>query len=205
MSKLNSRWIDFGVGSDQVSGQQVPSNFTPSNYTSTQVASEGVDKISAHLNGIDLKIGQITAGYVDEFFTPDGIVTSYQLVTDISASSSIDVFWNGLLLEETADWTRNESLDQINISPALTDGTRLRVRIYTSNVYTDQFYTGDNSTTVFTFSAGFTSENKIDVMYNGQLLEEGGSWDYTRNAATNQITTLFTPQTGTRLRVRVFS
>ena len=124
MSKLNSRWIDFGVGSDQVSGQQVPSNFTPSNYTSTQVASEGVDKISAHLNGIDLKIGQITAGYVDEFFTPDGIVTTYQLVTDISASSSIDVFWNGLLLEETADWTRNESLDQINISPALTDGTR---------------------------------------------------------------------------------
>ena len=77
--------------------------------------------------------------------------------------------------------------------------------MYTSNVYTDQFYTGDNSTTVFTFSAGFTSENKIDVMYNGQLLEEGGSWDYTRNAATNQITTLFTPQTGTRLRVRVFS
>lgn len=53
MSRIKKKFIIFGTGTDGTNGQDVPANYTPSNYTPTQVASEGTDKISAHLKGID--------------------------------------------------------------------------------------------------------------------------------------------------------
>ena len=57
MAKTKSKYIDFGTGSGQVSSRDLPANFTPSNYTPAQVASEGTDKVSAHLKGLDTALG----------------------------------------------------------------------------------------------------------------------------------------------------
>lgn len=53
MSRINSRFINWGTGTDQVNARAMPANFTPLNYTPIQVASEGADKVSAHFSGID--------------------------------------------------------------------------------------------------------------------------------------------------------
>lgn len=53
MSRIKKKFISFGTGSTDVNARVLPANFTPSNYTPTQVASEGTDKVSAHLKGID--------------------------------------------------------------------------------------------------------------------------------------------------------
>lgn len=60
--KIKDKWIDFGTGTNQVSARDLPADFTPSNYTPAQVASEGTDKTSAHLKGIDNKIATLGGG-----------------------------------------------------------------------------------------------------------------------------------------------
>lgn len=59
MSKLKAKHINLGIGTDQVSDKVIPSAYTPSAYTPTQVDSEGTDKISAHLKGIDQALSSI--------------------------------------------------------------------------------------------------------------------------------------------------
>jgi alpha-tubulin suppressor-like RCC1 family protein len=53
MSRIKTKFIKWGTGSTDVNSQSMPANFTPTNYTPIQVASEGTDKVSAHLKGID--------------------------------------------------------------------------------------------------------------------------------------------------------
>lgn len=61
MSRIKQKFIKWGTGSEDVNSRVVPANFTPSNYTPTQVASEGTDKVSAHLKGIDDAFSGIAA------------------------------------------------------------------------------------------------------------------------------------------------
>lgn len=56
MAQVFKKFIKFGTGTNDVNSRVIPANFTPTNYTPTQVASEGTDKISAHLKGIDAAI-----------------------------------------------------------------------------------------------------------------------------------------------------
>lgn len=57
MSRIASKYIRFGTSTGDVSSQNLPANFTPSNYTPVAVASEGTDKVSSNLKGIDNKLG----------------------------------------------------------------------------------------------------------------------------------------------------
>lgn len=50
---FDKRAIDWGTTGNKVNAQHLPANFTPSNYTPAQVGSEGTDKVSAHLKGLD--------------------------------------------------------------------------------------------------------------------------------------------------------
>lgn len=59
MSRIAKKFVKLGTGSDEINSRDISANFTPSNYTPTQVASEGSDKISAHLNGLDIAIGAV--------------------------------------------------------------------------------------------------------------------------------------------------
>lgn len=52
----DKRAIDWGTTGNKVNSRHVPANYTPTNYTPTQVASEGTDKLSAHLKGIDAEL-----------------------------------------------------------------------------------------------------------------------------------------------------
>lgn len=58
MGKVDKRFIDLGTTGNQVNSRVVPAHFTPSNYTPAQVGSEGADKVSSHLNGIDTALGE---------------------------------------------------------------------------------------------------------------------------------------------------
>lgn len=53
MSRIFKKFIRFGTGTNDVNSRDLPANFTPSNYTPAQVGTEGNDKVSAHLKGID--------------------------------------------------------------------------------------------------------------------------------------------------------
>ena len=65
MSRIAKKYIKYGTGSDESNGRDIPANLTPSNYTPAQVASEGNDKISAHLNGIDTALGSAGSAFFD--------------------------------------------------------------------------------------------------------------------------------------------
>lgn len=60
MSRIKSKYIKWGTGTQDVNSREMPANFTPSNYTPTQVGSEGSTKVSAHLKGIDTALGAIS-------------------------------------------------------------------------------------------------------------------------------------------------
>lgn len=64
MSKIKPKYIDIGTGTNQLKDATIPSITTATNYTPAQVGTEGNDKISAHLNGINTKLGTIGAGDV---------------------------------------------------------------------------------------------------------------------------------------------
>jgi hypothetical protein len=53
MSKVTEKFIKFGTNTNEVNSRSIPANYTPSSYTPAQVDSEGDDKVSSHLKGID--------------------------------------------------------------------------------------------------------------------------------------------------------
>jgi hypothetical protein len=53
VAKVTKRFIKIGISTDELNARDLPANFTPTIYTPAQVSSEGADKISAHLKGID--------------------------------------------------------------------------------------------------------------------------------------------------------
>lgn len=53
MTKIKRKYIAFGFTGTEVNDQALPSTHTALNYTPIQVSSEGNDKVSAHLKGID--------------------------------------------------------------------------------------------------------------------------------------------------------
>ncbi len=70
MSKIKSKYLDTGTTPGQVNDQAIPSTYTPTNYTPVSVGTENVDKISAHLKGIDNKL----SSYVNiDGGTPDSV------------------------------------------------------------------------------------------------------------------------------------
>lgn len=70
MAKLEKKYLELGTGAKELNSRDIPANYTPTNYTPSEVASEGTDKISAHLKGIN-----------------DALSSSGGLPTDIPATS----------------------------------------------------------------------------------------------------------------------
>ena len=202
MSKTSDKWIDWGIGADQANAQSAPATFTPTNFTPAQVASEGTDKVSAFLKGIDDALGIITVGFTDEFFTGDASTTVFNLAADIENGTNVSVYINGILKEETEDWTRDAGANTVTPIITLPTGTRMRVRLYVSAPFTDELFSGGTAT--FTTATSFEANTRLDVYVNGQLLEETDDW--TRNASLDQITLVVgDPGTDARIRVRIWS
>lgn len=56
-SRIAKKYIKFGINPDEVNAQDLPANYTPTNYTPVEVSSEGTNKTSAHLKGINDALG----------------------------------------------------------------------------------------------------------------------------------------------------
>src|SRR5690606_6890644 len=75
-----------GTGANDVNARAITAHFTPSSYTPAEVDTEGDDKISAHLNGIDTTLSTInpSAGDISE--------QSFSLTNDQSTPANVTGF-----------------------------------------------------------------------------------------------------------------
>ena len=64
MSGLKAKALNWSITVGDNNAQVIPANFTATNYTPAQVGSEGTDKISSHLKGIDTKLASAGGGTV---------------------------------------------------------------------------------------------------------------------------------------------
>jgi len=97
MSRIKKKFIRYGTGTDDSNARDIPGNFTPTNYTPAQVASEGNDKISAHLKGLDSKVGGLPApsgGDISEtsFVGANNIITFTDITGFAFANGTVRAF-----------------------------------------------------------------------------------------------------------------
>lgn len=188
--KVDARGLDRGTTGNQVSAKSFAAGFSPTNYTASQVDSEGTDKVSAHLKGINTKFGLLAgASFINELFSGDGVEDTLTILEPFTETTSIDVFYNGVLKEEDSDWQRDPETNTIqylndsgNVA-AFPNNSRIRVRLYNNNPFIDQYFAGGVASV--TLSNAFNNASKIDVYVNGVLKEEGNDW--TRNAGSSLI------------------
>lgn len=66
MPKITDKYIKFGGSTQETNDGDLPSIYlSPINFVPTQVDSEGIDKVSAYLKGIDITLGEISTGNID--------------------------------------------------------------------------------------------------------------------------------------------
>lgn len=100
MSRIKKKFIRFGTGAEEVSARDIPANYTSTNYTADQVASEGNDKVSAHLKGIDTVLANFDiinnpTGFPDRTSTTISFDNSTRTFTISPVSSSFDFYFDG--------------------------------------------------------------------------------------------------------------
>jgi hypothetical protein len=153
MAKNNARWIDYGTGTDQVNSRTQPANFTPTTSTPAQVASEGTDKVSAHLKGIDNQIAslgggaddigpssfagannQVAAANVTDFVF--STANSFRAQANVQVDATADLFEVVEIqgIKKSADWeiSQMSTGDDSGVSFSITSGGQVQ---YTSNNY----------------------------------------------------------------------
>jgi hypothetical protein len=160
MSQLQKKFIKFGTGADEVNSRELPANFTPSNYTPAEIASEGNDKVSAHLNGIDSEIGTLSAGIITEdsfsFANNQSSATdvtglsfgagirSFKAIVSVSVDATSDLFEEYTIngIQRTSDWSisQRSSGDDAGIFFSITSGGQVQ--------YQSSNYTGFSSGTI---------------------------------------------------------
>lgn len=131
MARIEKKYIKYGTGADESNARDIPANLTPSNYTPTQVASEGSDKISAHLNGVDAALGntvtassgdinetsfsaannQTTAADVTGLAFANGTVRSFRALVSVSIDATSDLFEQFTLegIQKSSSWEMSSS------------------------------------------------------------------------------------------------
>lgn len=130
MSKSTEKWIDFGTSSGQVNSRGLPAHYTPNTYTPAQVGTEGNDKVSAHLRGINNKF--LNPFNDDDFDVSAGGQTEFTSTSDITTTNDVDVYVNGRLQREgvSNDYTRDAALDKITFNYTVPENAWVRLRVY---------------------------------------------------------------------------
>lgn len=109
MSRIKKKFIKLTNDSDGLNGQGIPANFTPSNYTPSEVASEGTDKQSAHLKGIDAELAKVSGSSTDIADTSFSLSNNQSTAADITgftfANASVRSFdaLVSVVIDATAD------------------------------------------------------------------------------------------------------
>lgn len=147
MGKQKSKWLDFGVGTDQIQANKLPVNYSPSNYTPVATGGEGLDKLSAHLKGIDTTIKNVIdtpGGYYDTSVlvdTPIGVGGAYYDTTHTvftlpngetynSNTDELLVYVNGVLFEDGSDFNYEVSTSATTVTflQQIPEHSRVRFR-----------------------------------------------------------------------------
>ena len=112
MSLTNVKWLDVGTNqsTNQVGGKTLPAGNTASNYTPNEVDTEGTDKISAHLNGINDTLGNVPQGAADDV-SPAGVAlvnnqAIFLNISDLLFSSVNTISFSAIIstkIDATAD------------------------------------------------------------------------------------------------------
>lgn len=152
MARIAKKFIKLGTSTDELNSRDVPANYSPTNYTPSQVASEGTDKISAHLKGIDTAIGslggsagdisetsfslsnnQVSAANVTGFAFANGSIRSFQALVSVAIDATTDLFesFEILGIQKASDWQINVSSlgDTSQVSFSITSAGQIQ---YTS-------------------------------------------------------------------------
>jgi len=129
MTKTAEKWIDFGTAAGKVADRSLPSIYTPTNYTPSAVSSEPADRVSAHLKGIDTKIGTL-ARPTDFNFTTSGATSNFT-VTGLASDSLVNVWVQTQKQREGASfaWQRNVGQQRIEFTEAVPDGFWVQIQI----------------------------------------------------------------------------
>jgi hypothetical protein len=149
VSRIKQKFIKWGTGTDDVNARNMPSNFTASNYTPAQVGSEGSDKVSSHLKGIDTALGSITGtngdiahtsftaadnqaspANITGFAFANGTVRSFKALVSIIRGSTYEVR-EVMGIQKAASWTFAETKngDNTGVEFSMTTGGQMQ---YTS-------------------------------------------------------------------------
>lgn len=162
MSRIKSKFIKWGTGTQEVNSREMPANFTPSNYTPTQVGSEGSSQVSSHLKGIDNALGSITGttgdiahtqftaadnqaspANVTGFAFANGTTRSFDALVSITRGATYEVR-KIMGIQKAASWTFAETKngDNTGVEFTMTTGGQIQ---YTS--------TNTGSTALISFRA----------------------------------------------------
>jgi hypothetical protein len=145
--------------------------------------------------------------FTDSFHDGDGVATEFVTTFSFTSDTSLDVYFNGVLMVEDQDWTREPGTSKIKIidgsfAPlAFPNNGRLRVRKHDIAFY-DQVFVGPFSTQAVNLL--MCAGDKMDLYVNGMLQEEYNDW--TRDVSLNSVSQVGGPigSSFTRMRLRIW-
>ena len=186
----------------QLTDQDVQSLYTPTNYTPVPVDSEPSDMVSAHLKGLDAKLGNLSpVDYTTQYFTGDNVTDTFTLTKIFTIDDKIDVWINGLLQEEDEAWERNATNNTVTTLLAgfpqdLPDQARMLTRVYNEAFsHVDEGFDSTGIETTFSPTNIFSGSTAMDLYIGdsvgGYILGVEGT-DWRRNTVGQTII----PQSG---------
>jgi hypothetical protein len=149
MSRISKKFIRFGTGTNDVNSRDLPANYTPAAYTPSEVASEGTDKVSAHLKGINNALAAVGAPSV------------------VSISSNVTLTANSINLVDTSA-ARSLTL------PTPTSGTQIVIKDKTGSVNVNNItVVRAGSEKIETVAANYTVD---EILKSITLVSDGTDW-----------------------------
>ena len=162
MSRIAQKYIKFDNTATGTNARVIPANYTPTNYTPTQVSSEGTDKISAHLKGIDdvlvpgsngdipetsfsLADNQASAANVTGFAFANASVRAFEALVSVEIDATANLYQSYKLygIQKDSDW-------DLGIGNSIGDDSGVLFSITTAGQiqYTSISYAGFSSGTI---------------------------------------------------------
>jgi hypothetical protein len=154
MSKVKKKYIRLGTGTDDLNARDIPANFTPITYNPTEVSSEGIDKISAHLKGIDIQLAAAGPGHLDLFEVAS-------IATPASGYDRLQTKTDGFL------YLRDDTGQEIQLTGAL--GTVVK-SITIAAAATGYFDTGKKGSPIITLRFWDNSLSDFDYLSTASFL-----------------------------------
>lgn len=153
MSRLSKKFLKLGTGTNELNSRDIPANFSPSNYTPVAVGSEGTDKVSSNLKGIDNKIFSSSTDLRDTSFSgannqtleanvtglafANGSVRAFEAQVSVFVDATSDLFETFTLkgVQRGSDWSMSTSSsgDDSQVIFSITNAGQIQ---YTSANYT---------------------------------------------------------------------